>query len=183
MSEREFDRAMRKASEPYERVLWFGALLGKESGLDDTLVVVGGFAIEVYTRGEYVSEGVDVVGAKVRIVPVLRRWKFTSQLGRDHRTYWFKEPLGLVDLVGVGGRSGPPPTVMTPHGPVQLGPVEDLIIRSLMRSEREHSVELFREAEILAHRYTDSLDWDYLQAGAKHEHVLPLYRQLRRPVG
>lgn len=41
---------------PTEKVAYFGALLARESGLDaDERIVVGGSAIEIYTRGGIAS--------------------------------------------------------------------------------------------------------------------------------
>ncbi len=179
-----FDRIMRRAAAPHQRVAWFGALLAEESGLGKRLVIVGGSAIELYTEGEYVSRDVDVVGDKDRLVPVLRRWGFRAQTGRDRRQYWFRAPLGLVDLVGPLHKSGLPTQIVeTRYGAVRLGAVEDLLVRRLMRAGRESSSALFQEAVILASRYRTSLDWRYIESESRHEHVLPLYRQLQNRVG
>lgn len=175
-----YDRAMRKAATPHQRVAWFGALLAKESGLGDHLVIVGGSAIEIYTEGEYVSHDVDVVGNKDRMVPVLRRWGFSEEHGRDRRVYWFRAPLGLVDLVGRSHKAGLPGQVLqTQFGPVRLGALEDLVVRRLLRAGRERSSKLYDEAMILASRYASTLDWEYIESLSRYERVLPLYRQLR----
>ncbi len=181
MDEREFETILRKAKRPDQRVAWFGALLTQASGVQ--IVIVGGSAIEVYTDGRYVSRDIDIVGPKRRLVPVLRQWGFKPESGRSSRTYWVKPPWGLVDLVGTKRKSNlPTQTIHTPYGSVSLGPVEELITRRLVRAGRERSEELFQEAVLLANRYQMTLDWDYIQAEAKYEHVLPLYEQLRKRV-
>jgi hypothetical protein len=181
----ELDRILASASSGAQRIEWFGALLAKESGLGRRLVIVGGSAIEVYLSSDrYVSEDIDVVGDRRRIAPVLRRWGFEPEQGRDARTYWSKTGLGKVDLVGSADRAGLPSRMRgTKYGPVRLGPVEYLIVRRLMRSGREHDVELFRQAEALAVDYGPSLDWDYLRGQASYEGVLPLFERLREQVG
>ncbi len=182
MDERAFDSILRKARSPDQRVAWFGALLAEEAGVP--VILVGGSAIEVYTEGEYVSQDIDVVGDREKLEAVLRRWGFHPERGRSSRTYWFKKVPGLVDLVGARMKSDLPlQTMRTPYGSVSLGPPEDLITRRLMRAGAEHSTELFQEAVLLAHRYKTALDWEYIRADAKYEHVLPLYEQLRRLVG
>jgi hypothetical protein len=94
-----------------------------------------------------------------------------------------KKELGSVDLVGSRDRSGLPPRASpTPYGDVLLAPVEYLIVRRLMRAGREHSTELFRQAEVLAAQFSKSLDWDYVRSNATYEKVLPLYNQLREQV-
>ncbi len=182
MDERELDFILRRPRSPDQRVAWFGALLATESGVP--VVIVGGSAIEVYTEGEYVSQDIDIVGDPRKLAAVLRRWGFHRAEGRSSRTYWVKKPLGLVDLVGARMKSDlPPQTVRTPYGSVRLGPPEDLITRRLMRAGAERSTELFREAVLLAHRYKDVLNWEYIRADAQYERVLPLYEQLRKLVG
>ena len=181
MDEREFDSLLRKAKTPDRRVAWFGALLAKESEVP--VVIVGGSAIQVYTERAYVSHDIDIVGDRSKLAAVLRRWGFHREKGRSSRIYWVKEPLGLVDLVGVRMKSGlSPQTVQTPYGSVNLGPPEDLITRRLMRAGAEQSTDLFQEAVLIAHRYRDVLDWGYIRADAQYERVLPLYEQLRKLV-
>jgi hypothetical protein len=181
MDELEFDQIVRRATTQEMRVAWFGALLSRAT--ESAIVIVGGSAIQIYTEGRYVSQDIDVVGPKGRISSTLRRWGFKHESGRSRRTYWVKRPVGLVDLVGTSLKSNLPiRTLQTPYGSVSLGPLEDLITRRLMRAGREQSKELFQEAVLLASRYNDTLDWDYIQADAKYEHVTPLYEQLRKLV-
>ncbi len=182
MDEPELDSILRRAKAPAQRVAWFGALLAREAGTP--VVLVGGSAIGVYTEGEYVSQDIDVVGDRKRLAAILRRWGFCPEVGRSRRTYWVRDPPGLVDLVGARTKSHlSPQTLQTPYGSVHLGPPEDLITRRLMRAGAEHSTELFREAVLIAHRYRAVLDWEYIRADARYEHVLPLYEQLRQLVG
>ena len=185
MNRREFETVLATASSEDERIAWFGALLARETGLGDRLIIVGGSAIEVYlSSGLYTSQDIDVVGTKRAIVPVLRRWGFREEEGRSGRVYWAKRGLGKVDLVGPNDKSGlPPRSEPTPYGEVLLGPVEYLIVRRLMRSGRERSTELFHQAEVLAAEYRTGLDWDYIRLEATYEHVLPLYDQLRKNLG
>jgi hypothetical protein len=181
MNRREFESAISSAPSEEDRIAYFGALLARESGLGGRLILVGESAIEIYLTAEvYTSQDIDVVGAKSVITPVLSRWEFTEEVGRSHRTYWLKSGLGQVDLVGGRDRSGLPARPWpTPFGEVKLGSVEYLIVRRLMRAAREHSPELFQQAEALAIRYRRELDWDYIRGMAKLENVLPLLEQLQ----
>lgn len=184
MNREEFDAALAKASSGSERIAWFGAILTRESGLRGRLIIVGGSAIEIYVSSDrYVSQDIDIVGDRKTIAPILERWGFSRERGRDERTYWVKVGLGQVDLVGTNDRSGLPARKhSTPYGPVLLSPVEYLIVRRLMRAGRERSVEFFRQAELLAAENVPSLDWDYIRSLSKYENVLPLYEQLRQQV-
>jgi hypothetical protein len=178
MDGEKLDRILERSSSRSQRLTWFGALLAKESGAGDQLAIVGGSAIEVYTDGAYVSSDVDLVGKKEHIRPVLRAWGFQERLGRDHRRYWYRPSVGLVDLVGPALKSGLPGlTLRTRHGAVRLAAVEDLIVHRLMRSGREHSPALFRQAVTLAERFRASLDWRYMEALSRSERILGLYRQ------
>ncbi len=178
MDAAEFAREIRKATTEEDRIAWFGALLRKEAGTD--VEIVGGSAIEVYlSSGEYVTQDIDVVGNRLAIEAVLRRWGLRTEEGRDHRVYWAHPKIGLVDVVGLADRSGlAPRKVQTPYGFVKLSAPEPLIIRRLFRADRERSEELFRQAVALA-RIGD-LDWGYLEAEARFEKVEPGLRRLRK---
>jgi hypothetical protein len=177
MDRSDFEHAIRGAKTPEDRVAWFGALLTRESG---TLVeVVGGSAIEIYLSSlAYVSDDIDVVGKRDAIELVLARWGFIERTGRSQRRYWSHKAVGFVDLVGTADRSGlPPRRLSTPFGPVTLSAPEPLIIRRLVRSDREKSPELFRQAVLLARK--GGLDWDYLASEARYEKVEAGLKRLR----
>jgi len=175
-----FDRIIASAPTPEDRISWFGALLAKESRTE--VEIVGGSAIEIYlSSSAYISQDIDLVGRKDRIAPVLRRWKFRPQEGRSRRVYWFKKEIGLVDVVGAGDRSGlRPREVKTPYGPVLVSAVEPLIVRRLIRAQREKSDELFRQAVGLAKQ--GNLDWGYLETMTKYEGASRMLEKLRKAV-
>ncbi len=176
----EFGRAISRARRADERLAWFGALLRKEAGRD--VEIVGGSAIEIYLSSDaYVSQDVDLVGSRSRIEDALRRWRFTTVTGRSHRLYWTHRSVGLVDIVGAADRSGLSPRRMrTPYGELLLSAPEPLVIRRLVRAEREAERELFRQAVELA-RLGD-LDWEYLESEAGYEKVEAGLRRLRKVV-
>ena len=180
MNRTEFERLIASAPRPEDRIAGFGALLSKES--KTAVEIVGGSAIEIRLSSEsHASQVVDLVGRRDRIAPVLRRWGFREVAGRSQRIYWFKRPIGLVDLVGRGDRSGLRPTKWkTPFGPVLVSAVEPLIVRRLMRSQRERSAELYAQAVQLAR--LGSLDWEYLEAMAGYEGFVVLFERLKRRV-
>ena len=180
MDEAEFDGVIASAPRPEDRVAWFGALLAKEART--AVEIVGGSAIEIYLSSvDYVSQDVGLVGRKDRITPALRRWKFQPVEARSHRVYWFKEVVGLVDIVGAGDRSGlRPRQIETPYGPVQVSALEPLIVRRLMRARREKSDELFGQAVKLAK--LGKLDWEYLEAMTSFEQTTALLKRLRKAV-
>ena len=67
MDAEEFRAALRLETLEYRRVQALVAMLGEESGLGvEGLTVVGGSALEIYTRGDYVSDGIDLVASDRR---------------------------------------------------------------------------------------------------------------------
>ena len=51
-----------------------------------------------------------------------------------------------------------------------------------MRAGRERSESLYQEAVLLASRYKEVLDWDYIKTEAKYQGVSGLYEELRKAV-
>lgn len=176
----EFDRLIESAPKREDRIAWFGALLAKES--QSRVEIVGGSAIEIYlSSSEYISQDVDLVGDRERVESVFRRWKFRKVEGRSQRVYWFKETIGLVDIVGAGDSSGlRPRRIETPQGPVWVSAVEPLIAHRLSRAHREKSEALLDQAVRLAEGR--KLDWEYLETMAKYEGAISLLKQLRKKV-
>lgn len=172
---------LRSQRDPATRHLHFCALLSRElGGPGPQLIVVGGSAIELYTEGEYVSGDIDVVGDRAHIERVLRDWGF------DHRNReWYSKEWKLAvdivnDLTGMTGSRSRVRTLVTEFGPVQLAAVEDLIVKRLtsakywsIPSDREH-------AAILARRYSDELDRDYISWAAKAAEVSDEWTELER---
>lgn len=170
MDEYEAGRLLSEESIPDRRLRYFSALLARESGLGtEGMTVVGGSAIEIYTRGEYVSNDLDlVVDSRSAVVRVLKRWGF-----RDEGRGWSKKAWKLfVDVMerrDTGSRRLTQ-IVSTPIGPFRVSGIEDLIVRRIRESVawpgRE---EAFAQAILLAQRAETELDWDYVKFYAMRE--------------
>jgi hypothetical protein len=178
----EFESTLGHTQRTDERFALLGALLAKESGLGDRLVIEGGSAITIYTNGEYVSGDFDVVGGKTKIVPVLRRWGFHCD-GR----YWRRDDLGLMVEPGRARYVGNLARVArfdTPAGPVRLAAPEDLIVRRLVYAKGQHgakSRKALDEAVLLWNRFQDSIDRNYLDLEVRFERVeAPFEEMIRR---
>lgn len=179
----EFEKAIRGARSPGERVAVLGALLARESRLGNKLVIVGGSALSVYSAGAYVSKDIDIVGKRARLEPVLRRWGFERKQ-RGSRAYLVHDDLGILvdvidreDYVGLGGSTR---TETTAFGAVRIAAVEDLIIRRLIFAKRERSADLLNQASLLWARFGAELDTDYLGYHVTFEGVADAYREMRR---
>ncbi len=158
-----------------------GALLSKESGLGDRLVVVGGSAITIYTNSAYVSGDFHVVGGRTRIIPVLKRWGLVF----DAR-YWRKDGLGLAVEPGrtrYRGLLSRTVRLETKAGPVRLAAPEDLIVRRLIYAKGEYGVRSRRaldEAILLYQRFEGTLDRVHLAKEVRHERVAEPYSEMLR---
>lgn len=190
LSLREFDRIMRGVSDPAMRIETFGALLAKASGTGSKLLIAGGSAITIYTSGRYTSDDTDIVGQKVRLVPVLRRWGFAPEEDpSDHRVYWNREDLGLfVDIVNRSpssgsGRSGVPPKIVTSYGAVHASAIEDVIVRRLVFWSRQGTPGLMDQAVVVFRSHQGDIDLDYLEGAVRFEGVATAYGELQRLAG
>jgi len=185
-SRTKFEKAVKAASDPAARIEIFGAMLARASGLGAKLVIAGGSAITIYSHGRWVSDDLDVVGDKAKIVPVLKGWGFGAIEDRDGRVYWSREDLALfVDIIdrapGSGhGRSGHRRTIVTSQGPVQVSAIEGLIVRRLMFWSRNGRPALMDQAALLFESNRDEIDREYLESEVRYERVDDAYRELRR---
>jgi hypothetical protein len=175
----EVGRILTSTSKKYERILYFSALLARESG--SPLIVVGGSAIEVYTRGEYVSGDLDLRADRAAVHAVLKKWGF-----EDRGRLWTRSDWQLaVDIVG-DEYSGDPyrsTTVSTPFGPVRVAVVEDLLVKRLAAAKHWQVPEALEEADLLWRGYHDEVDTAYLESQAVTYHVTDLLDALRRQRG
>lgn len=164
------------------RVAYFGALLGREAGIEpDGMIIVGGSAIEIYTRGGYASGDIDIVGPEGRLVPVLTSWGF--ELG-DMRMWSNKSWKVFVDirkdLSRYNGSRERTRMISTPYGGVRIEGVEDAMVRRLISAKHWKQPADFGHALAVATAEGESIDWDYAEQYAKRELVSDLFLELRR---
>jgi hypothetical protein len=182
VSRAEFEETLVSESAQEDRIVIFGALLAKTTGLCGSLVIVGGSAISVYTSGPYVSEGIDFVGRRARITPTLARWGFRLDK-KGSRPYWVRDDLGLVvDLVGrtrYAGLESHVRTFQTTYGPVRVAAPEDLVIRRLIFAKMEGREEYLNQAALVFEQAGAGIDFGYLEALVRYEGVEDAYRELR----
>ena len=167
-------------TEPHRKLAAFGALLTRESGLGtEGLTIVGGSALEIYTTGDYVSGDIDIVAERPeKVEEVLQSWGFTKE-----GIYWQHRDLGLVVQI-VGRHDSGSRTlnqiVATPYGRLRLGSMEDIVWKRVYESRGWNRPEALDEAMLLVLRYSDRLDWEYLERKAKETGVEDLMADLRR---
>ncbi len=183
MDAEEFRAALRLESAPYRRVQAFVAMLGEESGLGvEGLTVVGGSALEIYTRGDYVSDHIDLVASdRRRVEQVPRSWGF-----RQEGMYWGHPDLKpLVQIVGRNdsGSRQRNQIVSTRYGRVRVGSIEDIVWKRVVEARYWRRSEALDEAMLAARRYGSRIDWEHIGFQAKKNGVDDLIPDLRRQAG
>lgn len=177
----EVEAALKLDPTPASRILYFGALLARESGSE--VVIVGGSAIEVHSRGKYASGDIDLRADRARVARVLRKWGF-----RNPSRMWVRSDWGIfVDIVGdkYSGDAYRYTEVVTPYGRVGLAVPEDLIVKRLARikhwkgSEQDKREDL-AQAKLLWDEYRSSIDLQYLALQAASYDVVDLLEELKR---
>lgn len=179
-SEGDLVEILAKAGDRDRVVLEFAALLAAESGLGDQLVVVGGSALEIYTRGGYASGDIDLVGDRAKIASVLAGWGFAKK-GR----YWAHGGLKLfVDIPGryYNGNFYRTQVLTTPHGRVRISEPEYLLVRRLAAAKFWRDSGALDEAALLAAVNPSAIDWSYAEELAEREEVSDLMSELRSRV-
>jgi len=154
---------LKSARNETERRLHFSALLAKagEVAADD-FIIVGGSAIEIYTRGEYTSGVIDIVlSPRWDLAKTLLGWRFTKQ-GR----LWINDDLKIVvDFVAYPYTYDQSKTqvLVTPYGSVRIAAIEDLLIKRLLSAKYWKRAGDLEHAKMLAVLYRDRIDWGYVE--------------------
>jgi len=172
----EVGRILTTAPTKHDRILFFAALLSRESGSD--VVVVGGSAIEVYTRGKYVSGDIDIRAERGPVHRTLKRWGF-----QDRGRLWTRSDWGVaVDVVGdrYSGDLYRATTVSTPYGHVRIAVVEDLFVKRLAAAKHWRVRDALKEATLLWNGYRDAMDDRYLASKAQEYHVDDLLAEFQK---
>ncbi|AEM39653.1 hypothetical protein Pyrfu_1799 [Pyrolobus fumarii 1A] len=170
-----------------ERFLYFLAWLNtrlEETGLG-RIIIVGGFAVEVYTGAAYQTYDVDLIveGADATRV-VERLLKELGELGL--RTYHLAlEALAAkaIDIVGsmYPSRGRRPPVTVRVNGyRVYIEPPEDLIVKYLVAWRWWKSRIDRDKALAVAAALYEKLDWEYIRRRAAEERVVDEVDQLQR---
>jgi hypothetical protein len=176
MTTEEVGEILAATARSYDRILAFGALLTRESGTD--VVIVGGSAIEVYTRGGYVSGDIDLRADRASVERVLAQWGFEHK-GR----LWIRPGWGIAVDVVADVYSGDPyraTTISTPHGSVRIAVVEDLFVKRLAAAKHWQVEAALEEAYLLWRDYRDRMDVAYLDKQARTYKVVDLLTEVRK---
>jgi hypothetical protein len=167
------------------RVAYFGALLAREAGIDpDEMIVVGGSAIEIYTRGGCASGDIDIVGPRRKLLPVLRSWGFEpGDMQMWSNKGWRISVDIRKELTLYNGSRERTRLITTPFGGVRIEGVEDAMVRRLVSAKHWKQPGDFGHALAVATAEKDNIDWGYAEQYARRELVEDLLTELRRRLG
>lgn len=141
-------------------------------------VIVGGCAVEIYTFGKYMTQDIDILGAKEALFPLLHNLEFQQENG----IFW-NDSIGIViDWQGNGSQE-PVLNLKDSKGQIcaSLLNINDLIIDRLCAKKFWKDTDSFMWAEILYNLAKEKelgLDQQYLQNRAVEEDVAELVAQL-----
>ncbi len=141
-------------------------------------LVVGGSAIEIYTRGAYVSGDIDIVADQAQLAKILESWGFLHK----NREWYHPEWKLAVDLVrnpeGYTGSRRLTRVIVTPYGDITLAAVEDLIVKRLASAKYRRIPTDFDHARLLVQKFGEDLDMDYLRSTATYAGVADALNEL-----
>ncbi|ODS42887.1 MAG: hypothetical protein MSIBF_06375 [Candidatus Altiarchaeales archaeon IMC4] len=149
-------------------------LLGKISGrVRHKPILVGGGAVELYTRGDYVSLDSDILARREEIEPVLKDFGFE----KDGRIYISRD--AVIDIVGTSTKDRVQTIRLdgTPYK-IRVLSIEDLIVDRANACKWWKSEIDCEQMRRLIHLYKNAIDKEYLLKKARKEGVLKLVKPL-----
>ena len=177
----EFDTLQRLA-DPFERRLYFAAILAKYAAArDGQFVIVGGHAVEFYTDGGYATQDADLLTPdKLPLAQLLIEWGFKL----EGRVYWHPGLRLVVDLIDDRPSGDPERAVelAVRDLTVRIAPVEEVIIDRLNAGVHWRSEEDLRWARAVLLANAADVDWEYLQARAAEDQVTEALVGIRQEV-
>ncbi|KYK30918.1 MAG: hypothetical protein AYK23_04320 [Candidatus Proteinoplasmatales archaeon SG8-5] len=174
-------REARTKERGFERTVYVLSLLTPELEEKDIgCVIVGGSAVEFYTRNWYATGDIDLAIDRAKRAEVLKVFKdfgFKSE-GR----MWVREDLGLY--LEIPGDIGDIDTnrvtkVNTDAGHAYIIGLEDIILDRLNAAKHWDSASDREQAIRIIALYHDEMDWSYLKRKAKQDKVDDVLDQVK----
>jgi hypothetical protein len=163
-----------------DRKIYFMTLLTREVGMSGRAgkspVVVGGTAVDIYTRGLFPSRDIDIIGDRKVIGGILEKKFGFARAGR----HWVNERIGIfIEAPGdhFSGDKNKITTIWVGSLKLYIIGIEDLIIDRLNACVRWKSETDCDQARYMFRYYRDRLDFAYLEKKAKDEGILKALRE------
>jgi hypothetical protein len=161
----------KKVDRGFQRTIYVMSILTPKLEDEGVLaVVVGGAAVEFYTRDFYATGDIDLAinkGERKTLGRILEEMGFTK-MGR----MWVREELGLyIEAPGDVKDIDPKKVtkVDTDQGYVYIIGLEDIIFDRIQAAEHWKSTSDQEQAIRMSSEYWDNIDWKYLQTKCKEE--------------
>lgn len=127
-------------------------------------ILVGGSAVEFYTRGTCKSIDIDLLGDRETLVKLLEDMGF-SKTGR----HWFYTKDIGIEIVGSSAEGRRVNDVLHEGKVIRIISIEDLIVDRLNACKHWKSQYDCEQGQVLFGAYRDKLDMDYLKSRMKEE--------------
>lgn len=127
-------------------------------------ILVGGSAVEFYTRGTCKSIDIDLLGDRDILVKLLEDMGFS----RTGRHWFYTKDIG-IEIVGSSAEGMRVNEVLHEGKLIRIISIEDLIVDRLNACKYLKSQYDCEQAQVLAGAYRDKLDMDYLKTRLKEE--------------
>lgn len=163
---------MERYQEEYKKKLLFLGFINKYLNKKNSkLIILGGFAVQFYTAGEYLTRDVDIAcDNKDTLQDIFNALQF-KQVGR----HYFSDELNLaieIPTSTIAQAQQERLKIIEIEGyKVLILGIEDIIIDRLCAFTHWQSLEDGRLAKEMLFLHFDKIDWQYLAAIAKTEHV------------
>ncbi|MBI5555732.1 MAG: helix-turn-helix domain-containing protein [Elusimicrobia bacterium] len=162
-----------------KRLLFVGLLTKELTKYNSRPIVVGGHAVEFYTRGNYTTADIDVVVVDYqKLGEILAGWGFVKK-GR----HWMSEEYDIViesPANALHGSMEKIAEIEIKGLKVYLEGIEDIIIDRLNAFVHWKSKDDGEWARRMIKLNMDKIDWDYLAQKAKEEKVKEVLEKLKK---
>ena len=145
-------------------------------------VVVGGTAVDIYTKGLFPSRDIDLIGDRKIIGEILEKKFGFARAGR----HWVNERMGIfIEVPGdyLSGDKNKITTIWVGSLKLYMIGIEDLIIDRLNACAHWKSDMDCKQADYMLRYYGKRLDIRYLNQKATIEGVASILRKLTTPTG
>jgi predicted nucleotidyltransferase len=172
-------RILRQIQNPFDRRIYFCAVLTKElEPIGVEPVVVGGTAVSFYTAGGYVTGDVDLVCPdRDAVVKILEEYGF-KRFGR----HWYHEDLDIAIEIFESGDIGDREKMTT----VEIGglrtyllSVEDAILNRLNAYVHWKSLSDDLWIKEMMRLHSDKIDWEYLELRSREQKVYGAFKKFK----
>lgn len=145
------------------------------------MIIVGGFAVELYSGGTYRTGDIDIIIENARASKIVREILKEIGFERTGRIYLSEEFLEkAIDIVGVVyDKPKEPVKIEINNFWIYILPPEETIISCLNAFKYWNSDVDFEKSAMVLKAQEKRIDWEYLERRAREEGVIEELRRIR----